>query len=733
MSKAFRNIAAILTHGNFPWLAGLAFISVVAFWPVLNQDALLKYDALDYYFPSRHLLAQYISDGQWPLWCPYQNLGYPIYSDPQSGVWYPLAWLLAAVSGYPLWMISFELVLHVFVAGWGMFALSRTFGMKHDVSFLAALSYMLCGVMIGNAQHLTWIISAAWIPVVLHVWLLFLRSPSFRYALAFAVSMFLLFSGGYPAFFFVLLYLLVILLIVRLFGLLRAKSRKEWLRLLFFSGVAGLLFVAFSSAILYSGVQVLQWISRGSGVTREMALFGAFTPESFISFISPFSVALSDFSRLNTDLSMSNGYFGTVTLLFFIAGVFVRKSEQLRVFFWFGILSLLLSTGDWLPIRAWFYDYVPLMNLFRFPALFRLFFILAAVLVAANAAQHFVHRKSSFPFQFRMLWVFAGMAAVAGSVFIISHEHLDLDYMSGQVMFHFTNSSYQQHLAIDLSLASFVIVFGALMLFFGKNIMTVLRFLLLLLALQMVISVRTNAPYTVYYDEFSFEPANNFINQLPDQFPELSQTPVILNEQQAPRVSPFWKNLNMFQRQISAEGFTPFKSAGFVFLQDSLSPWLNQILKNPPIYCSNQLFYESEVMNMGEPPADSAIVIVGSNQTMGFRDTINKDNLISVISFKPNEIELEVNCSEEIWLVFQQNHHPGWNVIVNGQPHDLSVVNYCQMGVQLPAGHHFVNFEFNDPAYKTLFVVSASMWSLALLLLLIIYVKRRKGDSVIEG
>jgi hypothetical protein len=116
----------------------------------------------------------------------------------------------------------------------------------------------------------------------------------------------------------------------------------------------------------------------------RQALFGAFTLKSFISFILPFgSIRNMDF--YGTDLSMSNAYFGLLTLLFFFTGLMIKRPGMVNLFLFWGLFCLTASVGSILPVREFLYHYIPLMNLFRFPAIFRIFFILSFVIVAGFA------------------------------------------------------------------------------------------------------------------------------------------------------------------------------------------------------------------------------------------------------------------------------------------------------------------------------------------------------------
>ena len=122
-------------------------------------------------------------------------------------------------------------------------------------------------------------------------------------------------------------------------------------------------------------------MTRGSGVTLEQALFGAFTPQCMLSFLPPFAV-IRNMEFYHTDLSMSNGYFGLIPLVFFFLSLTVKRPKIFNIFLAWGVFCLLAALGEALPVRAFLYRYVPFMDQFRFPAAFRIYVILSFLIVS---------------------------------------------------------------------------------------------------------------------------------------------------------------------------------------------------------------------------------------------------------------------------------------------------------------------------------------------------------------
>ena len=66
---------------------------------------------------------------------------------------------------------------------------------------MLAVGWMLSGFMVGQAQHLGYIVCAAWLPFVYYYYLDFSKHPRWQSATKLALVLFLLLSGGYPGIF----------------------------------------------------------------------------------------------------------------------------------------------------------------------------------------------------------------------------------------------------------------------------------------------------------------------------------------------------------------------------------------------------------------------------------------------------------------------------------------------------------------------------------------------------
>jgi hypothetical protein len=114
-----------------------------------------------------------ISHGEWPGWVPYLGMGYPFAAQPQSGFFYPVFWLFAALRlPYTLQLASAVQALHVAAGALGMYLLAGRVYVSRPVALVAGSAWMLFGGFYSNAQHpdivrafslLPWLVWAFWL------------------------------------------------------------------------------------------------------------------------------------------------------------------------------------------------------------------------------------------------------------------------------------------------------------------------------------------------------------------------------------------------------------------------------------------------------------------------------------------------------------------------------------------------------------------------------------------
>ena len=252
---------------------------------------------MNQFLPCRYFISECLHHHNFPLWCPYINFGYPFYADPQSGVFYPFTWLISFALGYNAYTIGLEYVLHVTIAAISFFYLLKKCSLDNFTAVSFAIVYCLSGVFIGNAQHLPWIVTMAWLPLVLLGFKNMFDAPGIRTALALALFLYLALTGGYPGFFIILFYFFTLYGAVKLGT--ASTGRRGVMKVVLFFVLTGIVFAILAGGYLYSFSQALPFIARGKPVSLVEANNVAVSPHSLVSILFPFATAAANF-RLYT-------------------------------------------------------------------------------------------------------------------------------------------------------------------------------------------------------------------------------------------------------------------------------------------------------------------------------------------------------------------------------------------------------------------------------------------------
>jgi len=689
----------------------LFLTAVLAMLPVVLFQHPLKYDMIDQAYPWRYLIGECLQDGILPLWNPYQLLGSPIHADPQSSAWYPLTWFFGYFFGYDIYVISIDFFLHIFLAGMGMFYLAKQMKYRDETGFIMGVSYMLSGFFIGNAQHFMWIISATWIPFIIGSFLAMKTAPSIGAAIRLGLAFFMIMTGGYPAFIFLLLYLLTGIFILFIIEFIRKKDYHELSRYCKYVVISGIFTILTGMVVLISVYHLQGAITRGAGVTLRQALFCAFTPESFISFILPFA-SIRDMDFYGTDLSMSNAYFGLITLVFFLTGLMIRRTKLVNLFLVWGLFCLAASVGSALPLREFLYNYVPFMNLFRFPALFRIYFILSFIIVAGHAFDEWRKGELNLTGRLRVSMVVVVGVLLGFLVYSLFQGELNMMYFIKHQLFIFSEKSrIVQHIFFQGIIQLIFLTFLFLLFTKWQYKKYALAAIIFIAGADMIMVARLNGPYTVYSHLFKSREVYAHARQFPKGFPVPGSGPIIENKDSRGLVyQTLWRNLNIFHKQVSYEGYNPLHLKGFEEMADNHPKLFETILQNPLI-CLADRISSLDSLPFHEQKDDylrGRVYYDEDDYSMlkveGLR--LNEGDLITMTAFSPVEVKVDCNTGEEVMVNMLQNNYYGWEATIDGQPARILTGNMSFISVLVPAGEHDVVFAYDPTGVKVGFWIS---------------------------
>jgi hypothetical protein len=155
-------------------------------WKLLNGDAHIPWDATALYLTWKYHITECLWNGTLPLWKPYITGGFPQQGDP--GTWYPVSWLFSLPGRYSIASMHAEYLFHVWFAGTGAYLLLQRTGVPWGGSIALGVCSRFSGVIVGNARHIGWVVSAAWLPWILLAMLGLYRQPRPAWAWALARS-----------------------------------------------------------------------------------------------------------------------------------------------------------------------------------------------------------------------------------------------------------------------------------------------------------------------------------------------------------------------------------------------------------------------------------------------------------------------------------------------------------------------------------------------------------------
>ena len=630
----------------------------------------------------------------------------------QCPVWYPETWIIGSITGYNIFILHFLFVLNIFIAGFGMYKLSFYFNKQKIESLIVGIIYMLSGFFVSHGQHFFVLIAAAYIPFVIYFYLKLLDNLTTFNLCKLLVFTYFLISGGYQMLTIITAYLLVIILA---FYLIRNYNNKTKLisiikyQILFLIAI-----ILLCSPILISIVQISGFTSRfREGLTLSQIQKFAFSPQSFISLVFPFATTVNgDF--FNTDISMRNVYIGIPGLIFFILAMLRKKKSIEWVFLGFGLFCLMASLGNYLPVRKFLAEFFPLMNQFKAPSYFTVFFIIAILISISIHLPDIIHsfiRDKRKPV-FILIGIFAIILIINVFFYFRSgtnlvSELLGKDKAPGLTIF---DKIFIQTLIQIVILSIFLIFIIKI-----KNQHFLKRFILLLLFADLFISVNLNSYYTTFLNYPPYY-LHQDISKFPKGFPIPYHEKIAETTDKSMSEFPLWRNIGNFQKRISFNAFTSLVFDNYNILSDSLPALKDSILSNYLIYISDKVFPCDSLTN--KHVLSSKDIFTGPddyNKIKSFTFQVSKDDTIGIEKFNPNSIQIFAENHNSVVLTLLQEYYTGWNLFIDGKKSKIFISNNLYMSAVLTPGKHIIEFKYKN----NIVLISSIITALALLIMLI--------------
>ena len=681
-------------------------ISCIVLWPLSLQFFTLKNDALTYYYPIRTLISDALNNGELPLWTPFINMGYPVHADMQSGAWNPVIWIFSFLTQYSLAAFHFELLFYIGCAGIGFYFLCKDLGCTRTVAYSMAFSYQFSGFMVDSVQFFTCISSACYLPFIFLFFRRMICVGRTQNALATALFLYLMFTGGYPALFIITAYLLLsYTLFYSFFSSEKKRFAKRFLPMAMLSLIC---FTLLSLPAIISFIEYMPHINRGKGQLLTTILENSMNPTTSLSLLTPFGITANE-AWLNSSILMRNIYVGILPLTFMITAFYnqtLRNNKEVRFFFFFAVICLGMAWGSFFFLRQWAYYVLPLMNSFRHPALFRLFSIFFTVIIAALAFNAWAMKlgveQTIFKRVLRCILIVAIVVAIL-SLISLAEPNIFTNHVIANIKSTFTSLSFSERYLLQFPFILSVIV---LSIQFLKNNT---RLLAVLILADMAMATQFNLPITIIGAK-TFEEVNELLQRNPEKFPLPGSRSIHENSLNSLDELSLTGSKIPFSKRFGRNSY--FITPGNLSTQEQFykSPIRNIVFENAALYFPDTVIAGTATLYIGSyklafHDEGTSIPMVGKSTD---KDSIFIDN------FSSNSIVATIEKKFRGLLVYQQNNYKGWIATVDGEETKILSVNISSMAINVPPGKHKIMFQ-----YRPQHIVYA--WYLSVFCLLICF------------
>ena len=420
----------------------LALMTVGFFWQVLlTENAWMPAgggDLAPFLYPNYYFAAEHLRQGILPLWNPHLYSGVPFAADIQSGLFYPINWIIFfLVPEVTFEWLEYLAIFHFWLAGSMMYLCLRLLQLSpagqtvaqeatphtHEpipplAAFFGAVAFEFSDLFIVHFGNLNMIAVAAWLPLIFLLYHLGLRRKS--YGLAMASGAFLAIAtlaGHIQITLFILLTLALYTIFEGGFAMLAAKPAgltatntlssnqhpqvsniqksqspdyQSLISNLLKQGVSPishllitlLVTISLSALLFLPAYEMSQYTPRAELPYAEAAEY-SLHPVQLVGLLIPNYFGRDPALHWGPWQRVETGYIGIITLLLSLIGA-VFLPHRLKYFFiGLAAIALLLAMGGYSVVHGWLYAILPGFNQLRAPARFILLLDFALAVLAA--------------------------------------------------------------------------------------------------------------------------------------------------------------------------------------------------------------------------------------------------------------------------------------------------------------------------------------------------------------
>ncbi len=689
------------------------------------------------FYPWREYAFDLIRSGQLPLWNPYNGGGAPLLANYQSALLYPPTWVGLVL---PLaWSMSVTAVLHLFLAGWGMWQLTGRLGLPRLGQGVSALAFGLTGYLVARLGTYPTVSAAAWLPWELWATLGILTQFRRR-------------DGGWLALF-VGLQLLAghaqttwySLLLIGVFSAWWSVSHRpfDWKRFVVVVG-AITLGAGIAAVQLIPTAELLAQSQRSGGVDYDKTMNFSYGLARSLNFLSPnFFGTPGDGSYVTKGAYFEDAvYIGLIPLMSALAAVFswlwgkIRRAERPAYFaavpFWtiIVVFAVVLALGKNSPVFPLLYRNIPTFSLFQGPVRWHLWTVFGLSVLAGIGVGAWGHGYWLF-FSTRL----ATAACVGAALLAIAAPR----FLPPDV-------SSQQGVQVIIRAVIELGIVGAL-----AGILTLTQpelptnrwyglwsfIVLIVIAADLGYSARGLNP-TISTAFLNRLPIINDVSDSRPYWPEKAEEKVkfdtflpfedyrVTAQKQAEFRASNLANFNLLDRTYLLNNFDPLlvgRFAHYLKLMEAYPQHLNLLqasgvtgvynergeLQPLETTGSRAWLVESACWHPDEAEVVEAIVhadwnplrqvhLFGQGDCPSVSTDTGTPGQLVKLTDSGSQISVELNMQHAGWLVLADVYYPNWTASDNDTPiGTISIANLAFRAVPVSSGQHTIHFNYQPP------------------------------------
>ncbi|MCH8157623.1 MAG: YfhO family protein, partial [Nitrospinae bacterium] len=723
---------------DFGACAFLLLLFVFFFAPVLFEGKTFFFrDVLSFAYPMKRFIWESFGAGTLPFWWPHIFCGVPFLALMDPAVFYPLNIFLLAdnfTTAYNLLFLSQHLLLMVSV-----YALARTWGLSAGASMISASTALLGGYFLALSSIHNHFQSAVFFPLVLLCFHKFLHTGRARYFVFWVLALVAQILGGSPENCIFTVGILAGYALILTPTDARIKGARRSMSLL---GGGILLALGLTAIQLLPTYALLGESVRSGGVPFESVAAWSLDWKLFSGIFAPEPQAsLMGQRPQDGGYFISSAYMGIVPAFFLLAGFFLTKKKEVRFWvsvFWIGIFFAL---GQHNPVYEFFYNWVPMFDLFRYPQKFLFLSSFSLVFLAGHGIDGIMESVSSGKLALRKFIIM--LAGVAGCIFLIS-------WLTPQ--------------AGVLHAGGLLLLFGIVVSAFCAGKLRPALFKGLILFLVVADLLLKNTSLVPLIDHKFYEEPPPLASKVGTQsenyrvYSGALEKKTIASRENFPRTSNLlfdhlslrerlYPNLGTIYDLAYADGLL-----GLELLEPFL--WTEILLKSPPekrrriLKRSNVKYWvteENEIPPSADRPLglktvevfddvlpraflvaearqgeEPRLVNTYLDESFDPRSTVLLGEPVSLktqndfsgtienITYGPNRVSVRTIQNGSGFLVLLDSYFPGWKVIVDGKEDRILRANHFFRAVQLSPGKHTVTFTYEPVGFKLGLIISVS-------------------------